>query len=151
MNQTQGTRPSARPARTSSRTSSGSARPGVSRCGSSPFASASLARRTLTSAVHRTLQGGRRVDADDLVAFAAVLGVTPAHLLAPPSRAEVIPAVGPTPLSAKWPASPTASGRCSRPRVTRWLAGRLKRALQKVRLEVAEVLEESAARPGKAG
>ena len=108
-----------------------------------------LGRPTLTSGVHRTLQGGRRVDADDLVAFAAVLGVSPAELLAPPSDAEV-PATDHAALREvasladrigevlAAPGDPVA-------------AGRLKRALQKVRLEVAEVLEESAARPGKAG
>lgn len=45
--------------------------------------------------LHRQSQGKRRVDTDDLVALAAVLGTTPAALLAPPGTivAEDHPAV----------------------------------------------------------
>jgi hypothetical protein len=45
--------------------------------------------------LHRQSQGKRRVDADDLAAFARVLDVTPARLLAPPevAGAEDHPAV----------------------------------------------------------
>jgi len=46
-------------------------------------------RPILPSVLHRLLQGGRRVDADDLVALAAVLGATPAGLLAPPGETSV--------------------------------------------------------------
>ena len=51
---------------------------------------AELGRPTLTSVVHWMLQGGRRVDVDDLVALADSLEVSPADLLAPPSGAEIL-------------------------------------------------------------
>lgn len=39
----------------------------------------------LTTVFSKTERGQRRVDVDDLVALAAVLGVTPAQLLEPPT------------------------------------------------------------------
>ena len=102
----------------------------------------------LPSAVHALVQGKRKVNADDLVALAAALEVSPGTLLAPPSAEEI-------------PAEPHPAQREVRKlagRLEEVLAGsgdpvaaaRLKRALQKVRLEVAEVLEESAVLTGRA-
>lgn len=56
------------------------------RSASSTSASPRGRRPILAAVLHRLSQGGRRVDADDLVALAAVLGVTPAMLLAPPGE-----------------------------------------------------------------
>lgn len=108
-----------------------------------------IGRPIVPAVLHRLSQGYRRVDADDLVAFAAVLGVSPADLLAPPSDEEI--GAEPQPAQREVrnlairleevlaaPGDPVA-------------AARLKRALQRVRIEVAELLEESAARAGKAG
>jgi len=49
-------------------------------------------RPILPTVLHRHVQGKRRTDADDLVAFAAVLGVTAGELLAPPDTAMRDPA-----------------------------------------------------------
>ena len=46
-------------------------------------------RPTLPSVLHRLINGGRRVDADDLVAFAKALGVSPADLLQPDLSVEI--------------------------------------------------------------
>jgi transcriptional regulator with XRE-family HTH domain len=107
-----------------------------------------LGRPILPAVLHRLSQGKRRVDADDLAAIAAVLGVSPADLLAPPD---------PEILAEPHPAQREVRSLASRLEevlaspgdpVT---AARLKRALQRVRIEVAELLEESAGRAGKAG
>ncbi|MFE2712290.1 helix-turn-helix domain-containing protein [Streptomyces mirabilis] len=42
-------------------------------------------RPMLATVVSKTERGERRIDVDDLIAFAAVLGVTPAQLLEPPT------------------------------------------------------------------
>jgi transcriptional regulator with XRE-family HTH domain len=49
---------------------------------------AELGRPIGDTVLHRQSQGRRRIDADDLAAFARVFGVTPARLLAPPETAE---------------------------------------------------------------
>jgi transcriptional regulator with XRE-family HTH domain len=47
-------------------------------------------------AIHRIENLGRRVDADDLVAFANVFGIEPAELLKPMATLPMIPRVGDT-------------------------------------------------------
>lgn len=108
-----------------------------------------IGRPILPSALHMVSQGKRRVDADDLVALAQVLGVSPADLLSPPSDEEI----GAEPHPAQRETGNLASrlGEVLAAPGDPVAAARLKRALQRVRIEVAEVLEESAARAGKAG
>ena len=72
----------------------------------------------LPSAVHALVQGKRKVNADDLVALAAALEVSPGTLLAPPS-AEEIPAE-PHPAQREVRSSRAASRRCSQALVTLW-------------------------------
>ena len=76
---------------------------------------AELGRPTLTSVVHWMLQGGRRVDVDDLVALADSLEVSPADLLAPPSGAEI--------LSGSHPALRETRASYSNARPLPWLVG----------------------------
>ena len=90
--------------------------------------------------LHRQSQGKRRIDADDLVAFARVLGVAPARLLAPPemAAAEDHPAVrAARDLADRLAAIVTAD--------TREAAARARiqadRALRRVQLEAEELLD----------
>jgi transcriptional regulator with XRE-family HTH domain len=108
-----------------------------------------IGRPILPSALHLLSHGKRRVDADDLVALAQVLGVSPADLLAPPS-AEGFPAE-PHPAQRETGNLADRIGEVLAAPGDPVSAGRLKRALQRVRIEVAELLEDAAARAGKAG
>jgi transcriptional regulator with XRE-family HTH domain len=109
-----------------------------------------LGRPILPAVLHRLSQGKRRVDADDLVAFAAALGVTPADLLLPPDAAS-------DPAAESHPAMREARNLAGRVGETLASPGdpvsarRLDRALTRVRVEVEELLEESASRAVKAG
>lgn len=105
-------------------------------------------RPILPTVLHRMSQGKRRVDADDLVAFAEVLGVSPADLLQPGAgpAAEPHPAARETANLARriedllaGPGNPGTSAALSR---------YVGRALRRVQIEVEELLEETA---GKAG
>jgi hypothetical protein len=99
---------------------------------------AAAGRPIVPTVLHRLSQGNRRVDADDLVAFAAVLGVSPEDLLQPGAtvRADAHPAL--------------REGRSLVARIADVLAapgdavaaGRLKRAMKRARIEVAELLED---------
>lgn len=87
----------------------------------------------------RQAQNQRRVDADDLVAFARVLGVTPAALLAAPedAAADDHPAVlAARALAARLAAFVTAPG----PQATERARADLDRGLRRVQLEVEELL-----------
>jgi transcriptional regulator with XRE-family HTH domain len=104
-----------------------------------------LGRPILPAVLHRLSQGRRRVDADDLVAFAAALGVTPADLLLPPDAAS-------DPADKDHPALREARELVTRIEGTlsascdtgqrEHVARSLKRSLKRVRFEVAELLEE---------
>jgi hypothetical protein len=90
--------------------------------------------------LNRQSHGGRRVDADDLVAFAAVLGTTPAGLLAPPGAAvaEDHPAVlAARSLADRLAALITAGD----PEAAARARGQVDRAMRRVQLEVEELLE----------
>ena len=108
-----------------------------------------LGRPILPAVLHRLSQGRRRVDADDLVAFAAALGVTPADLLLPPGTVSDDP-------RADHPAMREARNLAGR--IGEALASpgdpvsarRLDRALTRARVEVEELLEETAVCPEKA-
>jgi hypothetical protein len=106
-------------------------------------------RPILPAVLHRMSQGGRRVDADDLVALAAVLGVCPADLLAPPSDEEI--GAEPHPAQRETGNLADRIGEVLAAPGDPVSAARLKRSLQRVRIEVAELLEESVGRTRKAG
>jgi hypothetical protein len=99
----------------------------------------------LTTTVHAIVSGRRRTDVGDLVALASALSVSPAELLlptgmAPDPRIEGHPAVRETrELAARIREVLADSG-------DPVSAGRLKRALARVRIEVAELLEETTVR-----
>jgi transcriptional regulator with XRE-family HTH domain len=91
----------------------------------------------------RQSQGRRRVDADDLVAFAAVLGVTPADLLAAPgSTAPDHPVLrAARSLAALAEDLAAAAGD---PQATAQIAGNLNRAVRRVQLEAEELIASAA-------
>lgn len=97
-------------------------------------------RPILPSVLQRLSQGGRRVDADDLVAFAAVFGVTPARLLAPPGagaaqdHAAVRAALA---LAGRLAELAAADG----PEAAARARGQSARALRRVQLEAEELLD----------
>jgi len=103
-----------------------------------------IERPILPAVLHRLSQGGRRVDADDLVAFAAVLRVSPADLLAPAGTGK--------------PGKDHAVVRAAQDLVTRIeqllaadsdpdtaeaLSGYVDRALRRVQIEIEELLAET--------
>ena len=97
----------------------------------------------LTSTVHAIVQGKRRIDADDLVALAGALGVTPADLLQPDATAtaELHPALREARnLVTRLEQMLTAGGDPGAPEM---LSGYLDRALRRVQIEIEELLAES--------
>jgi transcriptional regulator with XRE-family HTH domain len=103
----------------------------------------------LPSAVHALVQGKRKVTADDLMALAAVLEVTPADLLACSSDAEAAAASHLAMRAARQLAA--LIGEVLANPGDPVPARRLDRALTRVRVEVEELLEDAAARTEKAG
>jgi transcriptional regulator with XRE-family HTH domain len=93
--------------------------------------------------LHRQSQGRRRIDADDLVAFAAVLGVTPARLLAPPeaAAAEDHPAVRAARVLADRLAGLLAA---DGPEAASRARSQVRRALRRTWLEADELLDGEA-------
>ena len=109
-----------------------------------------LGRPILPAVLHRLSQGNRRVDADDLVALAAALGVAPADLLLPPGTVSDDPPPDHPALRearnlvTRIEAALAASGEAGQ---RAYAARSLKRSLTRVRLEVAELLEELPGQP----
>jgi transcriptional regulator with XRE-family HTH domain len=98
----------------------------------------------------RIARAERRVDVDELVALAAVLGVTPDALLAPPGE----PAADPLPEHAAAAAARQLAGRigdlleaASDPAAREFASGSVDRALRRVQIEVEELLEQVKAAP----
>jgi hypothetical protein len=93
--------------------------------------------------LHRQSTGKRRVDADDLAAFAAVLGVAPADLLRAPGAAPAVPAPNhpavraSRELTARIEELIEASGD---PQALAYADRRVDRAVQRVQLEVEELV-----------
>ena len=100
-----------------------------------------LGRPMMPSAVHAVTKGRRRVDADDLVALAAVLGVTPAGLLAPPGDPPPDHAAG---AAARQLAGCIGDLLAARgdPEAARDASEALDRALRRVQLEAEELLAD---------
>jgi transcriptional regulator with XRE-family HTH domain len=96
---------------------------------------AEIGRPILPSALHAVSQGRRRVDADDLVALACVLGVTPADLLkSPGTTVPDHPAVrAARDLADRVEALVRAAGDPQ-------AAGRADRAMRRVAIEIEELL-----------
>ena len=90
--------------------------------------------------LHRQSQGRRRVDADDLVAFADVFGVTPARLLVPPesAAAEDHPAVRAAHALADCLAALVTAGS---PEAASRARTQADRALRRAHLEAEELLD----------
>ena len=102
---------------------------------------ADLGRPIGDTVLHRQSQGKRRVDADDLVAFAEALGVTPADLLEPP------PACGPiydhpALIAARSLASRVADliAAAGDPQAMARAGRQADRALRRARIEIEELL-----------
>jgi len=102
-------------------------------------------RPILPSVLHRLLQGRRRVDADDLIALAAVFGVTPAELLAPPGEA----AADPPPEHAAAAAARQLAVRIGElleaaadPGAREFASGGVDRALRRTQIEVEDLLAD---------
>lgn len=91
--------------------------------------------------LHRQSQGQRRIDSDDLVAFASVFGVTPARLLAPPetAAAQDHPAVRAARALAECLTALVAAGS---PDAASRARGKADRALRRVQLEAEELLDD---------
>jgi transcriptional regulator with XRE-family HTH domain len=90
--------------------------------------------------LHRQSTGKRRVDADDLAAFAEVLGVTPARLLAPleAAAAQDHPAVRAAfALADSLAALVAADG----PEAALYARSKTDRAMRRMQLEAEELLE----------
>lgn len=103
---------------------------------------AALGHPLITSAVHAIVQGKRKVTADDLAALAQVLEVSPADLLVPHSAAALAAESHPAMREAR-----NLVGRIGEALASPGdpvSARRLDRALTRVRVEVEELLEESA-------
>ena len=94
--------------------------------------------------LHRQCQGRRRVDADDLVAFAEALGVTAADLLEPPPASGPIDG-HPALLAARSLASRVADllAAAGDPQATARAGGQADRALRRVQIELEELLAAS--------
>lgn len=96
--------------------------------------------------LQRQSQGRRRIDADDLAAFARVFGVPPAQLLARPEAAEA--ADHPVSQAARTLATLTealvsASGD---PHAVEQMAGQIDRAIRRVQLETEELIATATVR-----
>jgi transcriptional regulator with XRE-family HTH domain len=98
--------------------------------------------------LHRQSQGKRRVDADDLVAFAEVLGVTAADLLEPPPASGPIDG-HPALLAARGLASRVADllAAAGDPQATARAIRQADRAFRRVQLEIEELLAAEGSAP----
>lgn len=107
----------------------------------------------------RIVRGQRRVDVDELVALAEVLEVTPDVLLSAPEAVKAAPA--PVPAAVREARSlvgriESLIGASGDPQAREFASGAVDRALRRVRIELEELLEETAdasltaARPGRA-
>jgi transcriptional regulator with XRE-family HTH domain len=93
----------------------------------------------------RLVRGQRRVDVDELVALAGVLGVTPDVLLSPPEAVRQ----GPAPVPAALREARNLASRiedlleaAGDPAAREFAAGGVDRALRRVQIEVEELLEQ---------
>ena len=100
---------------------------------------AAIGRPIGDTVLHRQSKGQRRIDADNLVAFATVFGVAPEELLAGPGR---VSADHPAIVAARSLASRVADlvAAAGDPQATERAGGQAGRALRRVQIEIEELI-----------